>query len=87
VTLKKLFKVYQENDDSKPGETKCYTNYSYMKYQLYKLLEMLVYSSNKFGIKIRRNLLDELCEPKGLLQGCPMSPTLYKKYIARAMKI
>jgi hypothetical protein len=26
------------------------------------------------------NLLDELCDKKGLLQGCPVSPTLYKKH-------
>jgi hypothetical protein len=35
-------------------------------------------SNNKCTIKIRSNLSDEFCNTKGLLQGCPMSPTLFK---------
>jgi hypothetical protein len=45
-----------------------------------------IHSNNKCRIKIRSNLSDELCNTKGLLQGCPMSPTLFKIYIDTALK-
>jgi hypothetical protein len=45
-----------------------------------------IYSSNKWRIKIRSNLSDEFCNTKGLLQECPMSPTLFKIYIDTALK-
>jgi hypothetical protein len=45
-----------------------------------------IYSNNKCRIKIRSNLSDEFCNTKGLLQGCPMSPTLFKIYIDPALK-
>jgi hypothetical protein len=44
-----------------------------------------IYNNNKFRIKIRSNLSDEFCNTKGLLQGCPMSPTLFKKYVDTAL--
>jgi hypothetical protein len=45
-----------------------------------------IYSNNKCRIKIRSNLSDEFCNIKGLLKGCPMSPTLFKIYIDTALK-
>jgi hypothetical protein len=45
-----------------------------------------IYSNNKCRIKIRSNLSDEFCNTKGLLQGCPMLPTLFKIYIDTALK-
>jgi hypothetical protein len=44
-----------------------------------------IYSNNKCRIKIRSNLSDEFCNLKGLLQRCPMSPTLSKIYIDTAL--
>jgi hypothetical protein len=40
-----------------------------------------LYSNNKFRIKIKSKFSDEFCKAKGLLQGCPMSPTLFKIHI------
>jgi hypothetical protein len=45
-----------------------------------------IYNNNKCRIKLRANLSEEFCNKKGLLQGCPMSPTLYKIYIDTSLK-
>jgi hypothetical protein len=37
-----------------------------------------LYNNNKCRIKLRANLSEEFCNTKGLLQGRPMSPTLFK---------
>jgi hypothetical protein len=45
-----------------------------------------IYSNNKCRIKIRSNLSDKFCNTKGFLQGCPISPTLFKLYTDTALK-
>jgi hypothetical protein len=45
-----------------------------------------IYSNNNCRIKIRSNLSEEFCNTKGLLEGCPMLPTLFKIYIDTALK-
>jgi hypothetical protein len=42
-----------------------------------------IYSYNRYIIIIESNLSDEYCNTKGLLQGCPMSPALFRIYICR----
>jgi hypothetical protein len=44
------------------------------------------YHNNKCRIKIRPNLSEKYCNNTGLLQGCPLSSTLFKVYIDKVLK-
>jgi hypothetical protein len=37
-----------------------------------------IYGNKKCRIKVRSDLSDEFCNTSDLLQGCPMSPTVFK---------
>lgn len=45
-----------------------------------------IYRNNKCQIKIGNTLSQAFHTSKGLLQGCPMSPTLFKVYIDVALR-
>jgi hypothetical protein len=77
MTLKRHMTVKQENYYGKPWERQMLTN------QLHILLEIYVYSNNKYRIIVESNLSDEYCNTNGFLQGCPMSPTLFRIHICR----
>jgi hypothetical protein len=45
-----------------------------------------MYSNNRCRIELRSHLSEEFCNTKSLLQGCLMSPTLFKIYIDTALE-
>jgi hypothetical protein len=77
--LEKLMTVYRENCHGKPWERQMLTN------QLYKLLEIYIAITNAEK-KVTSNLSDEFCNTNSLLQGCPVSPTLLKICVDRALE-